>query len=103
MKQMINPLQMWSAWVALSAQSARLGWDAQNVMTLRLARLALGGPRARSEAQRMVSEKVAAVAEAQVSAAAAVIRGGAPDPRVAKKVLGVYQRRVRKNRRRLTR
>lgn len=103
MKQMTNPLQMWSAWIALSAQGARLGWEAQNVIALRLARLALGGTRARSETLRMVSEKAAALAEAQVSAAATAMTAGAHSPRVAKKVMGVYQRRVRKNRRRLTR
>ncbi len=50
----------------------------------------------------MVTEKVAALAEAQAAAAAAVIRG-AKDHHVAKKVLGVYKKRVRANRRRLKR
>jgi hypothetical protein len=49
----------------------------------------------------MVTEKVAALAEAQTAAATAVIKGG-KSHRVAKKVLGVYKKRVRANRRRLT-
>jgi hypothetical protein len=50
----------------------------------------------------MVTEKVAALGEAQGVAATAVIKGG-KNHRVAKKVLGVYKKRVRANRRRLTR
>ena len=50
----------------------------------------------------MVTEKVAALAEAQAAAAGAAIKGG-KDHDVAKKVLGVYKKRVRANRRRLTR
>ena len=49
----------------------------------------------------MVTEKVAALTEAQTAAATVVIKGG-KSHRVAKKVLGVYKKRVRANRRRLT-
>jgi hypothetical protein len=100
--QMLNPMRMWSAWFALSTQAARLGWEAQGVAALRLMRLAQGGARGQSEAQRMVAEKAAALAEAQTAAAAAAITGGSGN-RVAKKVLRVYRKRVRRNRRRLTR
>jgi hypothetical protein len=58
-------------------------------------------PGNQTEARRMVTEKVAALAEAQSAAATAVIKGG-KSHRVAKKVLGVYRKRVRANRRRLT-
>ena len=50
----------------------------------------------------MVTEKVAALAEAQGAAIAAAISGGGSH-RVARKVLGVYKKRVRANKRRLTR
>ena len=55
---MLNP------WLALSFQAARLGWEAQNVMALRLMRLAGGGTAGQSEAHLMVTEKVAALTEA---------------------------------------
>ena len=50
----------------------------------------------------MVTEKVVALGEAQAAAAAAVVKGG-KSHRVAKKVFGVYKKRVRANKRRLTR
>jgi hypothetical protein len=46
----------------------------------------------------MITEKVAALAEAQVAATAAALTGS---KKHAKKTLGVYARRVRRNRRRL--
>jgi hypothetical protein len=63
-------------------------------------RLAQGGALAQSEAQLMVTEKVAAMAEAQGVAAAAAVMGG-DSHRVARKVMGVYRKRVRGNHRRL--
>jgi hypothetical protein len=95
-----NPMQAWNEWCALSLQTARLGWEAQSVMALRLMRLA--GPGSQTEARRMVTEKVVALAEAQTATVAAVTQGG-KSHRIAKKVLGVYKKRVRANRRRLTR
>jgi hypothetical protein len=99
---MSNPMQAWNQWCALSLQTARLGWEAQSVIALRLMRLAAPGAGGRTEARRMVTEKVAALVEAQAAAATATIKGG-NSHRVAKKVLGVYKKRVRANRRRLTR
>ena len=87
-----------NAWLALSFQAARLGWDAQNVMALRFIRLADGGASGQSEAYLMVTEKVAALAEAT----AVAIKGGKGNE-VAKMVLNVYQKRVRRNKRRLSR
>jgi hypothetical protein len=75
-------------------------WDAQAVMLLRGLRIAQGGAQAEIETSRMISEKVAALAEAQVAATAATFRGSKKH-RVAKKALGVYARRVSRNRRRL--
>jgi hypothetical protein len=80
-----------------------LGWEAQNVIALRLMPMAVRSPGSQTEVRRMVTEKVAALAEAQSAAATAVIIKGGKSHRVAKKVLGVYKKRVRANRRRLTR
>ena len=99
---MPNPMQTWNAWFALSLQTARLGWGSpQNVIALRMLRIAAQRPGSQTEARRMVTEKVPALAEAQSAAATAVIKGG-KGHLVAKKVLGVYKKRVRANRRRLT-
>ena len=100
--QMSNPMQVWNEWCELSLQTARLGWEAQSVIALRLMRLAAQGSGSHTETCRMGAEKVAALVEAQAAATAVTIKGG-NSHRVAKKVLGVYKKRVRANRRRLTR
>ena len=68
---MSNPMQMWNDWCALSVQAARLGWEAQGVMALRVMRMATQPAHSQTEARRMVTEKVAALGEAQAVAAAA--------------------------------
>jgi len=73
-------------------------WDAQAVILLRFLRVAQGGAKARTETQRMITEKVAALTEAQVAATVATLKGSKKH-RVAKKALGVYARRVRRKRR----
>jgi hypothetical protein len=98
---MFNPLEPWNAWFALSAQAMRMCWDAQAVMVLRALRIARGGARAEVETQRMITEKVAALAEAQLAVTAATLKGRKKH-RVAKKAQAVYARRVRRNRRRLS-
>ena len=65
-------------------------------------RVAAGGARGRAEASRMVAEKVGALAEAQTAAAAAILTGRGKKV-VAGKVLNIYKKRVRANRRRLSR
>lgn len=92
----------WNPWLALSAQAALLGLEAQRVMALRLMRLAAGGARGQAEAGRMMTEKLAALVEAQAAAVAGAIEGN-NSHRTARKVLGVYKKRVSGNRRRLTR
>src|SRR5262249_36623456 len=98
---MLNPMQAWNAWARLGMQVAITGFEAEGVMAVRFPPLAAGGGRAQSEARRMVTEKVMALGEAQSAATVAAIKGD-KGPRVATKVLRVYKRRVRKNRRRLT-
>jgi hypothetical protein len=92
---------MLNSWFALSFQTARLGWEAQSVIALRLMRLAAGGVSGHSEARRMVAEKVFALAEAQTATAMVAMKGGNGQD-VARKLLRVYKKRVRGNRRRLS-
>ena len=64
---MSNPMQVWNSWFELSAQAARLGWEAQNVIALRVMRMAAQPAHSQTEARRMVTEKVAALGEAQAA------------------------------------
>ena len=88
----------WRAWL----DAARLGVEAQCVIALRMMRLAEGGALAAREAQRMVSEKMIAGAQAQIAAAMTLATGGTAHAarRAASKP---YRRAVGANRRRLTR
>ncbi|GJD52597.1 hypothetical protein OPKNFCMD_5363 [Methylobacterium crusticola] len=85
---------MFGPWLQLSLDAARLGMEAQTVIALRLAKLSLGGPAAQVEAQRMVTEKMVAAAEAAVT----IATGG-----TAARVVTDYRRKVRANARRLGR
>ncbi len=76
-------------------------WEAQSVILLRGLRMAQGGARAEAEVHRMITEKTAALTQAQVAAIAASLKGNSK-PRIAKKVLSVYAKRVRRNKRRLS-
>jgi len=89
-------------WFDLTLKTVQLGLDAQSVIALRMIRLASGGARAKAEMSRMVIEKPATVAEAQVAAAVAVV-GGRNDHAVVGKALKVFSKRVRANKRRLSR
>jgi hypothetical protein len=75
--------------------------EAQQVIALRLAKLALGGAAAEREAARMVSEKVKALADSQRLVVSAAVRGKADNAPAS--VIGLYQRRVGANKRRLSR
>lgn len=79
----------------------QLGVEAQTVIALRMMRLASGGVHAQDEAQRMITEKIVAVAEAQTAAIAAMINGD-KDHVVAAKALRTFKKRVRANKRRLS-
>ena len=93
---------MFNPWLDLTFKTMQLGWDAQNVVALRMLRMASGGPRAQTELNRMVTEKVAAAAEANLAAATSVM-AGSEDHVIAGKVLRVFKKRVRANKRRLSR
>lgn len=72
--------------------------DAQGVIALRMLQLAAGGSRMEAEATRMVTEKIAATAEAQVATAVAAI-SGRPQHVIANKALKVVKKRIRANKR----
>jgi hypothetical protein len=90
--------QAW-AWFDLGVSSTRLAFDAQQVISLRLAMLALGGQEAEQEASLMVSEKVKALLDSQRLVVSAAVRGKVD--RAPASVLGLYQRRLGANKRRL--
>ena len=69
-----------------------LAFESQQVIAMRLTKIAMGGPGASHEAERMVSEKTSAAMEAGLHLAS----GGAPH-----KVVKSYRRKVTANRDRL--
>jgi hypothetical protein len=83
------PLNMWQATL-----------EAQQVIGLRVARLAGGGRAAWAEATRMTSEKIAALGEAQTAAMIALLMGKAAA--VPSRTLALYRRKMRANCKRLT-
>ena len=85
---------MFSAWMDFAFASARLCYEAQEVVNLRLTKLARGGDDSHAEAQRMVAEKGCALAEA-----VATLSGGGSIRTVRRR----YQSHVRTNKRRLSR
>jgi len=85
---------MLKIWMDLAFDSALLCAEAQEVMGLRLMKLAGGGVHAEREARRMVAEKSVAFADAVVSLAT----GASID-----KVVRRYRKIVRANKTRLTR
>jgi hypothetical protein len=81
-------------------EAARFGADVQQVMTLRIMRIASGGPNAATEAQRMISEKLAAFGESQLALMTALATGSSFDTAAAK-AYAPYRRTVRANSQRL--
>jgi hypothetical protein len=80
-------------WMTFALDAAQLGRETQEVMALRLLKLARGGRAAKVEAQRMLTEKGVAFAEA----AATLASGGS-----MKKVVRRIRSRVSRNKRRLS-
>jgi hypothetical protein len=87
-------MSMVRSWLDLSMNMALLGFEAQRVVALRLMKLTAGGAAAQAEAQRMVTEKAAALMEATTTLAL----GGS-----ARQVVRRYRSHVRANERRLSR
>jgi hypothetical protein len=84
---------MFGKWMKLALDSSLLVLESQQVIGLRLLKLTLGGNAAKREANRMVAEKATAFGEA----ATKVVTGG-----TTRSVVKGYRKKVRANRRRLT-
>jgi hypothetical protein len=93
---------MFNPWFSVTLKTIQLGFEAQNVIALRMMRLAAGGATAQTEARRMIADKMAAGIEVQ-SVAVSSVTSGQKDTVVAGKILRVLKKRVRANKRRLSR
>jgi hypothetical protein len=88
-----------NAWFEVWWKLAQLNVEAQQVMAMRLFRIAAGGP---FNFTRLSTEKMNAAIEASIASVQAAASGKAPAG-VADKVVRVYRRRVRRNQRSLLR
>ena len=86
-------------WANMAFQGAMLAIETQQVIALRLARIAQGGPGVRRETELMVSEKVAAMVEGGQMMMQAAFAG---DTSGSDRVVRLYRRKVRANRKRLS-
>lgn len=100
MKPNSFPVRMDMTCANLAAQVMALAMEAQQLIALRLTRLAAGGPAAREEARMMVSEKITALHEAGEIARQAAL-GGKQDLGMAN-ILQLYRKKIRANHRRLS-
>ena len=89
-------------WFLLSSKVLQLGFEAQSAIALRMMRLAAGSAIGRTEVRRMIADKIAAGAEVRAVAASS-LASGHKNAVTAGKVLRVLKRRVRANKRRLSR
>lgn len=94
----MNPFDLWKHWVDAGTVAA----EANYVIAMRMARLAGGGSLAATEAQRMITEKIGAIAAAQVASGVAIATGGTLEAIYAS-AFKPFKTRVRANRRRLHR
>jgi hypothetical protein len=94
-------MTMRNPWLDLSLDAWALGVESSTVIGLRMMKFAAGGAAAQTEATRMVSEKI----EAGLALQARAMSGGLGiDPAAAaSRTLKHYRRKVRANRRRLSR
>jgi hypothetical protein len=93
---------MFNPWLELSLKAVQMGLEAQSVIAFRMLRLATGGARMEADASRLVTDKFAAAAEAQPVAAVSALNGRSIQV-VASKAPRVPKKRVRANKRRLSR
>jgi hypothetical protein len=84
---------MLGSWFVLTMEGTRLAIEAQQVIALRLMKIAAGGAGAQREVARMMTEKAVAATEA----AATLATGGS-----RRKVVRRYRPHIRKNKRRLS-
>ena len=83
---------MFGKWMKLALDTSLLALESQQVIGLRVLKLALGGDAATREANRMVAEKATTFAEAATKVATG---------KTTRSVVKGYRKKVRANRRRL--
>ena len=88
------------SWFQLSWDMMQLTVEANSVIALRTMKMATGGAGANEEVSLMVSEKVQAAMDVQFELATSILAGRVDGPA---KAVALYRRRVRANRKRLTR
>jgi hypothetical protein len=88
-----------SSWLRLSFNVWQAGLEAQHVISLRLALLAVGSEAAGAETARMVAEKMSAALEVQQAAVVAAMTGNAA--LIPARSVAIYRRKMRANRHRL--
>jgi hypothetical protein len=88
-------------WVRLGLEAWSLGLESSTVIGLRAMTIAAGGADARAESRLMVEEKVKAAVELQAKALSGGL--GLTPAQTAAGAIAHYRRKVRANRRRLTR
>ena len=89
------------SWLSLSFNAWQASLEAQQVIALRLGKLAGGGNSAVVETTRMTYEKLHAFWEAQTGAAIAALTGNSG--LIPSRTLALYRRKMRANRKRLSR
>jgi hypothetical protein len=87
-------------WLRIGFDAWTLGLEASTVIGLRTLKIAAGGAGAEAEARRMVSEKVDAAVGLQAKALSGELGFSGVD--AATRTLAHYRRKVRANRRRLS-
>jgi hypothetical protein len=92
-----SSLRCWP-WLNFALNVWQAGFEAQQVVSLRLALLAGNGP-VGPEANRMVLEKISAAMEVQHAVAVAAMSGSAG--LIPARTLAIYRRKIRANRQRL--
>jgi hypothetical protein len=83
-------------------ESVRFAYEVQGVVSMRLVRLAQGGPQAAVEAQQMIAEKLEALVDAETAIANALFHGEGLLV-AADRAYAPVRRRVRANSLRLAR
>jgi len=88
------------SWTSMAMQGTMLAIESQQVIAMRLTKMAFGGPDVQKEAELMVSEKMETAAESSKVMLMAML-GGKSDLG-AEKVMDLYRRKVTANRKRLS-
>jgi len=92
---------LYSTWLGLTMDSWRLAAESQAVIGLRMVKLATGDAASAREAELMISEKLQTAAQVQTQFFSDAMSSGGPT--AARRPLAHYRRKVRANRRRLSR